>query len=233
MSTDQPALRVDGLRARYDGPDVLCGIDLRVAEGEVAVVLGPNGAGKSTLLRTIMGMTPAASGRVELRGRDLSGLSTHRRVAAGLGFVPETRGVFHGLTVRENLHLNLGRKPDLDAVFELFPILSERLGQRAGTLSGGQQQMLGIARMVLRDPAIILIDEPSLGLAPTLIERVFGALRVLVGQGKTVLLAEQNAAVALALADTGYVIERGQVVAQGPAAALRDDDHIVAAYLGA
>lgn len=228
----EPALRVRDLRARYDGPEVLHGIDIEVAEGEVAVVLGPNGAGKSTLLRAIMGMTPGASGQVRLRGRDVSGLPPFRRAAAGLGFVPETRGVFGGLTVKENLHLNLGRKPDLGEVFEVFPILAERLDQRAGTLSGGQQQMLGIARIVLRNPAIILIDEPSLGLAPTLVERVFDALRVLVGQGKTVLLAEQNAAVALALADTGYVIERGQLVVQGVASELRNDEQIVRAYLG-
>ena len=232
MATDHTALRVRGLRARYDGPDVLHGVDLDVAEGEVAVILGPNGAGKTTMLRAIAGLMPRAQGEVFVRGRALSGLSTHKRAAAGLGFVPEGRGVFGGLTVRENLHLNLRGKPDFGAVFELFPILAERLDQRAGELSGGQQQMLGIARMVLRDPAVLVIDEPSLGLAPTLVERVLDALRAISAQGRTVLIAEQNAAVALALAHTGHVLERGRIGMSGPAADLRDDPRVISAYLG-
>jgi branched-chain amino acid transport system ATP-binding protein len=232
-------LTLGGLTAAYGPVRALHGIDLVVGPGQVVALLGPNGAGKTTTLRAICGMV-RTGGTVTFRDRDLRGLATERIARLGVAHVPEGRGTFPGLTVAENLRLGAyGRRDqaavraDLDRWYGTFPRLAERRGQAAGSLSGGEQQMLAIARALLSRPALLLLDEPSLGLAPAVTREVFAVLtRVRAELGTGMLLVEQNAALALELADSAYVLEAGRVVLAGPASEVSADGAVQRAYLG-
>jgi branched-chain amino acid transport system ATP-binding protein len=229
-------LSVHGLRAGYGGLRVLEGIDLEVAAGRVTAVIGPNGAGKTTLLKALSGLI-ARGGDVRLDGAPLPA-EPAAVVARGLGHVPEGRELFGQMTVVENLELGGWRLPRgeraarLQAVMSLFPRLRERRRQLAGSMSGGEQQMLAIGRALMTRPRLLMLDEPSLGLAPRLVDEVLATVRRLNAEGVTVLLVEQHVAKALGLADHAYVLERGRLVAQGPARALLDSPALRAAYLG-
>ena len=217
-----PILEVRGLSVRYGGAPALDRLDLDVAVGEVVAVLGPNGAGKSSLLKALIGLVPAAGGTVLLAGRDIAHLSPERRGRAGIGYVPEGRRVFPGMTVTDNLLAGARTGgPALDAIFALFPALAEKARARAWTLSGGQQQMLSIGRALMTGPKLLLLDEPSLGLAPGLVDAIMGHVTEIAAQGTAVLLVEQNAAAACAVADRGLVLDLGRVVREGPAETLR------------
>ena len=231
-------LEVEGLTAAYGQIRALHGVDLTVGEGQVVALLGPNGAGKTTTLRSICGMV-RASGRITFRGRDLTGLATEKVTRLGIAHVPEGRGTFPGLTVTENLKLGAyGRRDpevrrDIDRWFEIFPRLADRRDQPAGSLSGGEQQMLAVARALLSRPALLLLDEPSLGLAPLVVREVFEVLdRIRVEQGTGMLLVEQNAELALELADAAYVLAAGRTVLSGPASEIRAEDSVRRSYLG-
>ena len=233
-----PALNVAGLIAGHGGAPVLPGLDLSVGAGELVAVLGANGAGKSTLMGALSGLLRAEGGGVQLFGADVSALDAPGRVRAGLVLVPEGRLVFPDLSVRDNLRLGALLRRDADipadveAMLDRFPRLRERADGRAGLLSGGEQQMLALARGLMARPRVLLLDEPSLGLAPQLVEQVFEELATLRDAGRTLLLVDQNAELSLAIADRGYVLERGRVVAEGPAAALVTDGALLDAYLG-
>ena len=229
-------LAVRGLGAGYGGIRVLDGIDLDVPAGQITAVIGPNGAGKTTLLKALSGLIPR-SGNVRLDGVPLPHAPA-AIVAHGVGHVPEGRQLFAQMTVRENLELGGWplprgeRAPRMDAVVTLFPRLAERRHQLAGSMSGGEQQMLAIGRALMSRPRLLLLDEPSLGLAPRLVDDLLATVRRLHAEGVTVLLVEQNVAKALAMADSAYVIERGRVVLHGPARSLLDSAEVRAAYLG-
>ena len=231
---------VEGLVARYGAIEALHGVDLSVAAGEAVAVVGPNGAGKSTLLATAAGLHPVVGGRVWWEGREVSRWPAERRARAGMALVPEGRRVFAGLSVRDNLILGgYGRRrraatvrSTLDEIFDLFGRLADRRGQLAGTLSGGEQQMLAIGRALMGGPRLLLLDEPSLGLAPLAVREVVDALVALVASGVTLVLVEQNAAAAFTATGRGYLLERGAVTAAGPVAELRADPRVQAAYLG-
>jgi branched-chain amino acid transport system ATP-binding protein len=218
--------------------DVLHGVSLAVQPDELVALIGPNGAGKTTALKTIVGLLRPARGSVTFDGTSLVGSDPADIVGRGIALVPQGRMVFQTLTVRENLRLGayraesgeVGRR--VEAVLAAFPALSERLGQLGGTLSGGQQQMLAIARALMSNPALLILDEPSTGLAPTIVESIFRTLNDLHRRGTMILLVEQNAHIALELASRAYVLEQGSIVAEGPAAALRQDARVMAAYLG-
>jgi branched-chain amino acid transport system ATP-binding protein len=231
-------LRVEGIRAGYGRVDVLHGIDLEVPPGRIVSLVGANGAGKTTLLRCISGVHPAAAGRVAFDGADVSRLSAARRVRLGLSQVPEGRLVFAPMSVQENLELGAYTQPAssvrgrMDEVFALFPALAERRALQAGALSGGEQQMLAIGRALMCKPRLLLLDEPSLGLAPIVVQFIFERLRALNRAGLSVLVVEQNASLALAMADTGYLMETGRVVARGSGRELLADPAVQAAYLG-
>ncbi|MGE4010696.1 MAG: ABC transporter ATP-binding protein [Alphaproteobacteria bacterium] len=230
-------LKVEGLAVRYGGVQALLGIDVEVASGEVVAILGANGAGKTTLVRALSGLVPKAGGRVTFDGQDLTRAGSADIVGAGLIQVPEGRDIFAAMSVKENLLMGGYRFPSvksdqLDMVFELFPRLKERLDQRAGTLSGGEQQMLAIGRALLSQPKLLMLDEPSLGLAPMVVKLVFDTLETLAARGTTLLVVEQNARRALALATRAYVITNGRVQLSGAAAELASSPEIVAAYLG-
>lgn len=231
-------LKVEGLRARYGRIEVLHGIDLEIASGEIVCVLGANGAGKTTLLRCLSGVQPIAAGTVTFRGEDLRPLPAHRRLARGLAQSPEGRQIFTNLTVEENLRLGAWLyaddrvQADMDHAFTLFPVLKQKRTQAAGGLSGGQQQMLAIARALMGRPSCLLLDEPSMGLAPILVDQIFDVVRQMKALGVTVLLVEQNAFGALRIADRGYVLETGHVALSGPAAELIENPRIREAYLG-
>jgi branched-chain amino acid transport system ATP-binding protein len=236
-----PLLRISDLHATYrDEVEVLHGISLTVEDGEFVTLIGANGAGKTSTLRTIMGLLRARSGSVEFRGSDISALRTSEIARLGISLVPEGRGVFPGLTVYDNLRiaatpwLRTGGKIDreLELVYGLFPVLAERRSQPGWSLSGGQQQMLAIARALVARPKLMLLDEPSLGLAPNLVDQVFDTLRRINEQGVSILLVEQNAFMALEVSDRGYVIERGRVAMHSTSAELMDDDRVKVAYLG-
>ncbi|ALJ90785.1 ABC transporter ATP-binding protein [Thermus aquaticus] len=230
-------LRVEALEAGYGKAQVLFGVDLEVVENELVALLGANGAGKTTLLRAISGLVRPWSGRVLLEGQDLGGLSPAKRARMGLGHVPEGRQLFPLMTVEENLRLGAaflapGREREgYERVYGLFPRLAERRRQLAGTLSGGEQQMLAIGRALMGFPKILLVDEPSLGLSPRLAEEVLLALKAVAGEGVGVLLVEQNVALTLDVAERGYVLEHGKVVLEGPASALAQDPRVREAYL--
>jgi branched-chain amino acid transport system ATP-binding protein len=231
-------LEVEGLTAAYGQIRALHGVDLTVGEGQVVALLGPNGAGKTTTLRSICGMV-RASGRITFRGRDLTGLATEKVTRLGIAHVPEGRGTFPGLTVTENLKLGAyGRRDpevrsDIDRWFGIFPRLADRRDQPAGSLSGGEQQMLAVARALLSRPTLLLLDEPSLGLAPLVVREVFEVLdRIRAEQGTGMLLVEQNAALALELADAAYVLAAGRTVLSGPASEIRAEDSVRRSYLG-
>jgi branched-chain amino acid transport system ATP-binding protein len=233
-------LEVAGLEVRYGAVRAVRGASLRVGAGELVTLLGANGAGKSSSLRAIAGALRPSAGSIRLEGRDVTGHSPERMVRLGVAMVPETRDVFPDLTVAENLRLGAFiRRGDAAGVAEdrlrmlaLFPVLGERLGQPAGTLSGGEQQMLVIARAMMSRPRLLLLDEPSLGLAPTLVERVFGMIAELHRAGLTILLVEQNAAQALAVADRAYVMRQGTIATSGPAAEIAAATDLQHLYLG-
>jgi len=233
-------LRIDGVSASYGPIRALKGLDLRVSEGEIVTLIGPNGAGKTTLLRTILGVHPAVEGSIAFAGEDISRLRSHDRIRRGLVLVPEGRGVLPRMTVAENLLMGAYARKDrnrsageIGAVYERFPILAERKDQLAGTLSGGQQQMLAIGRALVAKPRLLMLDEPSLGLAPLVVKDVFHTIRELNGEGMTVLLIEQNARMALSIARRGYLLETGSIVLSGPTEELKEDARVRAAYLGA
>jgi branched-chain amino acid transport system ATP-binding protein len=231
-------LEVKGLEVHYGGIRAVKGIDLAVEEGELVCLIGANGAGKSSTLRAISGLLPTRPGVVRYAGRDLAGARAFERVRAGLVMVPEGRGVFPQLTVDENLTMGAYARSDgeieadRDRIFKLFPRLRERRGQTGGTLSGGEQQMLAIGRALMSRPKLLLLDEPSMGLAPIVVQLIFEVIREINARGVTCLLVEQNARAALALARRGYVMESGAITLSGPAAELADDPKVVAAYLG-
>ncbi len=225
--------------AGYGPSEVLHEVNLDVHEGETVCLLGSNAAGKSTTLRTILGMVRTRSGTVTLRGEPIQGLTTPQIVAKGITMVPENRRLFAKMTVRENLEIgaNLRNdKPeilqDMDRMFSLFPRLKERIAQRAGTLSGGEQQMLAIGRALMARPSILLMDEPSMGLAPILVEQVFETIQEINSQGVTIFLVEQNANVALSIADRGYVLQTGRIVMHDDAKNLLANPELSKAYLG-
>src|SRR5207237_92165 len=214
-------------------------VSLTIDQGEIVTLIGSNGAGKTTTLRTISGLTRPARGHVRLRGQEISGLPPDRIVMVGLGRAPEGRRSFHRMTVRDNLFLGAysrndgpAIRTDQDRVFELFPRLKERRNQIGGTLSGGEQQMLAIGRAMMSRPKLLLLDEPSLGLAPILVDTIFEVIRDINKQGTTILLIEQNAAKALKVANRGYVLETGRIVKEGTARALLDSPDVQRAYLG-
>ena len=223
----------------YGKTPVLREVSLQVGEGGIVALLGANGAGKTTVMRTVMGLLKPWNGSVRFREREIGGLRTARVVRMGIGLVPEGREVFAHLSVEENLRMGAytrrdgdGVAEDRERVFRLFPVLRERLGQRAGTLSGGEQQMLAIARALMARPRLLLLDEPSLGLAPLLVREIFQVLRQIHREGTTVLLVEQNAHMALQVADYAYLLETGRVVRHGPPAELLEDPAVKRAYLG-
>jgi branched-chain amino acid transport system ATP-binding protein len=226
---------VQDVHAGYGTTTVLRDISLRVPTGAVTALLGPNGAGKSTLLRTVSGFLPATSGRIGIGGQDVTRLRPHRRAALGLCHVPEGRGVFGGLSVRENLLMQAGRGSEQDAVDRAataFPILGDRLAQQAGTLSGGQQQMLAMAAAYVRDPSLVLIDEASLGLAPIVVDEIFGFLEQRTAEGAALLIVDQFVTRALEMASTAYVLHRGTIAFEGTARELLQGD-VFERYLGA
>ncbi|KZD22261.1 ABC transporter ATP-binding protein [Tardiphaga robiniae] len=231
-------LEISNLRSRYGRIEVLKGISLDVQTGEVVALIGSNGAGKTTLLHALSGVQPISDGQVTFLGERIDGLPAHRRVARGILQSPEGRQIFGPLTVEDNLRLGayLRRDKDIaedrDRIFGMFPILAEKRNQIAGGLSGGQQQMLAIGRALMGKPKLLLLDEPSLGLSPLLVDQILAAIVSLRALGMTVLLVEQNAMAALEIADRGYVIETGHIVHAGPASQLLSDPKVKAAYLG-
>jgi branched-chain amino acid transport system ATP-binding protein len=232
-------LRIDDLTAAYGGIVALAGVSLEVRQGQTVALIGSNGAGKSTLLNTIVGALHPSRGTIAFDDCALVGMRTYQIARRGLVLVPEGRQILAPLTVRDNLELGrlaLGRRKsafDIPAIFRLFPKLQERQAQIAGSLSGGEQQMLAIGRALMGGPQILLLDEPSLGLSPVMASLVFATLKSLNDSGMTILLVEQNARRALEIADVGYVLERGKVVAHGPSKQLASDPQIISHYLGA
>jgi branched-chain amino acid transport system ATP-binding protein len=225
---------VNGLTTGYGRTLVLRDLSLTVPDGQVTALLGSNGAGKTTLLRAICGFLPAMSGTVRILGEDVTRVAPHRRFAEGLCHVPEGRGIFRSLTVRENLAMQTtrrGEKVAVERATTAFPILGERLAQTAGTLSGGQQQMLAMAAAYVRNPRLILVDEPSLGLAPIVVDEIFDFLQRLVAEGSSLLLVDQFAVRVLDMATTAYVLRRGRLAYQGSARALADSD-VFSQYMG-
>jgi len=231
-------LEIEGLGVRHGGVPALAGIELALAPGEAVALLGANGAGKSTLLRAVIGLVAASEGAIRFDGADITRLSPEKRARAGIGYVPEGRRVFPGMSVRDNLLVACRaeaaeRARRVEAAFQLFPDLAERPGRRAWQLSGGQQQMLAVARALMSAPRLLLLDEPSLGLAPALVAGLFGRLREIAAGGTAILLAEQNAAAALAFASRGIALQLGRVVASGEAAILKSAPALSEAFLGA
>jgi ABC-type branched-chain amino acid transport systems, ATPase component len=237
--TTTPLLQLSGLQVAYGGIRAVRGIDLTVGQGELVCLIGANGAGKSTTLRAICGLVPVAGGTVRYDGQDITGMPSFQLVRRGLVMVPEGRGIFGQLTIEENLSMGgyASRDPaqvrrDIERVFTLFPRLAERRKQSAGTLSGGEQQMLAMGRAMVARPRLLLLDEPSMGLAPLMVEKVFEVVRTIASEGVTILLIEQNAKLALETSHRGYVMESGELTLHGPAAQLLDDPKVRAAYLG-
>ena len=231
-------LEVSDVRAHYGSIEALKGVSLEVGQGEVVTLIGSNGAGKSTTLRSISGLTPASSGKISFHGEDITRVPAHHVVSYGIAHAPEGRHVFARMTVRENLELGsyLRRgedvREDLDHVYELFPRLKERERQKAGTMSGGEQQMLAIGRAMMARPKLLLLDEPSMGLAPNLVQRIYETIGMINRSGVAILLVEQNANYALEASRRGYVLETGRVVLAGDSTQLRDDPEVQRAYLG-
>jgi len=232
-------LEIDGLVAKYGRITALGGISLHVAEGEIVTLIGANGAGKTTTLRAISGLVRPSAGTVRFEGTDLRAMAPNAIVRLGIGHAPEGRRVFPRMTVRENLELGAytrtGKaaiKADLDAVLATFPRLAERIEQKAGTMSGGEQQMLAIGRAMMARPRLLLLDEPSLGLSPLFVQTIFGVIRSINERGTTILLIEQNANQALAVASRGYVLETGRVAFEGTSSELLASEAVQAAYLG-
>jgi branched-chain amino acid transport system ATP-binding protein len=230
-------LELKDVQVHYGKIEALKGISLEVAEGEIVSLIGANGAGKTTTLKTISGLRGLSAGSIHFDGADISGLAGHKRVRAGIGQAPEGRGIFPGMSVHENLLMGAYARKDsadkeLAEAYELFPRLAERRTQAAGTMSGGEQQMLAIGRALMAKPKVLLLDEPSMGLAPMLVQQIFSIIEEINRRGTTILLVEQNAQQALRLADRAYVMETGQVVKSAPARELLDDPAVRDAYLG-
>jgi branched-chain amino acid transport system ATP-binding protein len=231
-------LEVRGLSTSYGNIKALKGIDLEVAEGRIACILGANGAGKTTFMKTVSGLLKPAEGTITFRGEDIAGLAPSKIVRRGIVLVPEGRAILSRMTVLENLEMGAyhrkdpGVRRDLSAVLERFPILGERKGQRGGSLSGGEQQMLAIARALLARPRLLLLDEPSLGLAPLVVADIFRIIREINADGTTVLLVEQNVRQALKVSDYAYVLETGRIVHEAPSPELRNDPKVMESYLG-
>jgi branched-chain amino acid transport system ATP-binding protein len=231
-------LEVDDIRTRYGSIEAVKGVSIEVEEGEVVTMIGSNGAGKSTTLRTISGLNPAASGTVMFQGEDITRIPAHEVVGLGIALCPEGRHVFARMSVRENLdlgaYLRRGAEvaEDLERVYDLFPRLKERQRQKAGTMSGGEQQMLAIGRSLMTRPKLLMLDEPSMGIAPILVQRIYETIREINRQGVAILLVEQNANYALEIARRGYVLETGRVALADDSAELRDNPDVQRAYLG-
>jgi branched-chain amino acid transport system ATP-binding protein len=234
-----PLLEIEDMHSYYGHIQALQGISLTVEEGEVVTLIGSNGAGKTTTLRSIHGILPPREGRIIFDGEEIQGTPAHDMIGRGIAQSPEGRKIFFRMTVLENLEMGAYHrndrseiKQDMDRVFDLFPRLKERTKQEAGTMSGGEQQMLAIGRALMSRPRLLLLDEPSMGLAPVLVERIFETIREINEQGTTILLVEQNANVALEIATRGYVLETGKIVNSAPAEKLREDPKVREAYLG-
>jgi branched-chain amino acid transport system ATP-binding protein len=234
-----PLLEIEDLHVSYGQVEAVRGVSLQVPEGRIVTLIGPNGAGKSSILSALAGLVRPAAGRVRLGGADVTGLPAHRAVAAGLSLVPEGRAILGRMTVEENLRLAGERRQPpgaleaaIDEQCRRFPILGERRRQPAGSLSGGQQQMLAFARALLARPRVLLLDEPSMGLSPLLVQQVFLLVEQLHREGATILLVEQNARLALSVASYAYVLEHGRLALQGPSQALAEDPRVQSAYLG-
>ncbi len=234
-----PMLEVDDIHTYYGNIHALKGISLTVEKGEIVTLIGSNGAGKTTTLRSICGMQKPRQGTIRLEGEDISPFKAHEIVSKGVAMVPEGRGIFARLTVTENLDLGAytrsdraGIQQDLERVYSIFPRLKERQRQVAGTLSGGEQQMLATGRALMARPRLLLMDEPSMGLAPVLVEAIFDVIKVINKEGTTILLVEQNALMALSIANRGYVIQTGQIVLQDTASNLKSNEMVQKAYLG-
>jgi branched-chain amino acid transport system ATP-binding protein len=232
-------LELKGLSSGYGAIEALKSIDLRIDKGEIVTLIGANGAGKSTTLRSITGLVPPSAGEVIFEGRRLNGTPTHEITALGISMVPEGRAIFANLTVLENLEMGAYLRKDkaqnvasLESVFTLFPRLKERRKQAGGTLSGGEQQMLAIGRAMMARPRLLLLDEPSLGLAPLLVHAIFGAIDTINKEGTTILLVEQNANAALRHSHRAYVLETGSIVMEGPSERVAEDPRVKEAYLG-
>ena len=232
-------LKIEALQVNYGAIHALRGVSLEVRSGEVVTMIGGNGAGKSTLMKAISGLEPAAAGRIEFEGRDVTALGPHKRVGLGISQSPEGRQVFADQTVRDNLLLGAwlrkdqeGIAQDIEAQFEVFPRLRERQDQLAGTMSGGEQQMLAMSRALMARPRLLLLDEPSLGLAPLVVREIFAVIRELKARGVTILLVEQMANQALKVADRAYVLQTGRITLSGPARELLVDPAVREAYLG-
>jgi branched-chain amino acid transport system ATP-binding protein len=234
-----PLLELDNVHSYYGHIQALRGISLTVDVGEVVTLIGSNGAGKTTTLRSIHGVLPPREGKIIFDGEEIQGLPAHDMISKGISQSPEGRKIFFRMTVRENLEMGAynrndssGVREDMDRVFDLFPRLNERIKQEAGTMSGGEQQMLAIGRALMGRPKLLLLDEPSMGLAPVLVERIFQTIQEINQQGTTILLVEQNANVALEIATRGYVLETGSIVNSASAEKLREDPKVREAYLG-
>jgi branched-chain amino acid transport system ATP-binding protein len=231
-------LEVQDIRTHYGAIEALKGVSLTVDEGEVVTLIGSNGAGKSTTLRSISGLTPASSGQIRFADQNITRVPAHEIVSYGIALSPEGRHCFPRMTVRENLDLGAhhrrgaGVSEDLERVFELFPRLGEREKQKAGTMSGGEQQMLAIGRALMARPRLLMLDEPSMGIAPILVQRIYETIAQINGDGVTILLVEQNANYALEVSRRGYVLETGRVVLANTSTELRDDPEVQRAYLG-
>ena len=231
-------LKVTDLNVFYGSIHAVKGVSFEVEEGEIVTLIGANGAGKSTTLNTVAGLLKARTGTIEFEGESLVGIPAHKMVSKGIALCPEGRRIFQDLTVRENLDMGAFTRSDDEAVemrkvvYERFPRLKERRNQRAGTLSGGEQQMLAMGRALMSKPKLMMLDEPSMGLAPILVQEIFDIIKVFNDMGTTVLLVEQNASMALSVADRGYVLETGRVVKTGTGAELLVDDDVRKAYLG-
>ncbi|WP_066732055.1 ABC transporter ATP-binding protein [Cupriavidus sp. D384] len=235
----QTILKIAGLKVAYGGIQAVKGVDLEIQDGELVTLIGANGAGKTTTMKAITGLQGWAGGDVEYMGKSIKGVPSYKLLKQGLAMVPEGRGVFARMTITENLQMGAytrndeaGIKADIDRMFETFPRLKERANQLAGTMSGGEQQMLAMARALMSQPKLLLLDEPSMGLSPIMVEKIFEVVRTVSGQGVTVLLVEQNARLALQAAHRGYVMESGLITMSGDARQMLDDPKVRAAYLG-
>jgi branched-chain amino acid transport system ATP-binding protein len=239
MVAAEPLLSLTKLEVAYGGIQAVKGIDLHVDQGELVCLIGANGAGKTTTLKGICGLLPVKAGKIRYAGADVTGKPAFQLVKRGLAMVPEGRGVFGALTIEENLAMGAyirndtaGIKADIERVYHLFPRLKERRRQTAGTLSGGEQQMLAMGRAMLSRPKLLLLDEPSMGLAPLMVQKVFETIVTISGEGVTILLIEQNAKLALEVSRRGYVMESGEITIAGESASLLHDPKVRAAYLG-
>jgi branched-chain amino acid transport system ATP-binding protein len=238
-NANTPMLKIKGLQVNYGGIQAVKGIDLQVEKGELVTLIGANGAGKTTTMKAITGLKPYTIGDIEYMGESIKGIPAHLLLKKGLAMVPEGRGIFARMSIVENMQMGAylrtdtdGIKADVDRMFGFFPRLKERASQYAGTLSGGEQQMLAMARAIISKPKLLLLDEPSMGLSPIMVEKIFEVVRAISAEGMTVLLVEQNARLALQAANRGYVMDSGLVTMSGDAKQMLDDPKVRAAYLG-